>query len=364
MKINGAHLLVDSEEFMDDLEQRILEATNRVLIQVMTFEADQVGMRLYRALKKSSAQEKIMCVDAYSLANINDGWAFGLRYLTSLAHRREVDATRKILKSSNEFGIHVVITNRLGTLGLNYPFRNHKKIIVVDDVVYLGGINFSDHNFAWHDFMVRMSDQEIVKTLVEDFEITCQKKNQSAIKKLDAGRLYFLNGANSKKEYIDLFNQILKVQRSITILSPYISDPLLRKLNKLNESIEVNIITPNQNNKPLMKRGLYGKVRKLNFKLYEYAGGMSHLKAMLVDGTKLVFGSSNFDVVSYYLEQEVVMISEDPELIAQFKRRIQEPAIRQSHLLNVNTLSRYWCSQLAMIFLKKIVKLLAFFRPS
>lgn len=364
MKVNSFHLLVDSEEFMNDLEHRILKAKNRVLIQAMTFEADKAGMRLYGALKESLATKKILCVDAYSLVNINDGWAFGARYLTNTDHRSEVNSTREILKSSGEFGVKVVITNPIGFFGEKYPFRNHKKLMIVDEVAYLGGINFSNHNFAWHDFMIRISDSMVVEALAKDFRITCQNKNQSGTNTTDSGRLYFMNGASSSQQYGQLFDEILKAKRSVTILSPYVSDPLLTKLSELNTSVKISIVTPRENNKSLMKNALYGRIRKSNFKLYEYSGRMSHLKAILVDDTKLVFGSSNFDIVSYHLEQEVVMVSEDENLIAQFKERILNPDIENSQVVDLKSLNTYWAAQLAMFLLKRVVAVLAFFRPA
>lgn len=355
------HLLVDSEEFIDDLEVRILKANDRVLIQSMTFEADKAGMRLYEALRNSSATEKILCVDAYALANINDGWAYGWRYLTNSTHRKEVDDTRKILKSSGKFGIQVVVTNPLGFLGLKYPFRNHKKIMVVDEVAYLGGINFSEHNFAWHDFMVRISDQEIVKKLASDFSLTCLKKNLSSIYSLRTGRLYFLDGSSSKEEYKRLFGEILKAKKRVTILSPYVSDPLLSNLWKLDNSVGVTIITPKQNNKSFMKNGLYDALKGSDFNLFEYQPAMSHMKAILIDDKKLIVGSSNFDVVSYHLEQEVVLVSEDAVLIKTFKERILEVDMAKSERVDLTTRRRAIGTWFIMIMLKKVVTLLGIF---
>lgn len=50
--------------------------------------------------------------------------------------------------------------NPLGFLLWNYPPRNHKKIVVIDNTVYVGGLNFSDHNFSWHDMMVRFHSKK------------------------------------------------------------------------------------------------------------------------------------------------------------------------------------------------------------
>ena len=49
---------------------------------------------------------------------------------------------------------------------------------------------------------------------------------------------------------------------------------------------------------------------------------MSHMKAILVDDEKLIFGSSNYDLVSYYFEQEVVFMSEDKALIDEFRKKV------------------------------------------
>ena len=361
MKKNDFHILVDSAEFMDDLEERIGHAKNRVLVQAMTFEADDAGMRLYNAMKESSASEKTLSVDAYSQVNINDGWAHGWRYLFNPEHRREVDDTRKILRSSGEFGVRVEITNPIGFLGIRYPFRNHKKIVVVDGVAYLGGVNFSNHNFIWHDFMVRISNLEVVEKLVEDFHVTCQKANQSGVIDLGHSRLYFLDGVNSKKEYAVLFDEILTAQKSITILSPYVSDPLLSKLLKLDKGIQVNVITPKDNNKSLIKSGLLGRVRRMNINLYEYCGGMSHLKAILVDDSKLIFGSSNFDMVSYFLEQEVVLTSQDAVLIDTFKKRILNVDMLESERVDLTKVQRNLGIRFIMFLLKNSVAFLGVF---
>lgn len=346
---------------MNNLEKRISEAKDRVFVQAMTFEADSAGMRLYNALKNSSATEKTLCIDAYSRVNINDGWAYGWRYLFNLEHRREVDKTRKILKSSGEFGIRVKVTNPIGFLGVRYPFRNHKKIVIVDDRAYLGGVNFSEHNFQWHDFMIQISDKVVVEKLVEDFRMTCNKRDQSKVIDLSSSRLYFLDGVNSKKEYSLLFDEILSAKKSITILSPYVSDPLLSKLVRRGNGVQVNIITPGDNNKSLIKSGLYGRLRRMNIRLYEYSGGMSHLKAILVDDSKLIFGSSNFDTVSYFLEQEVVMASEDVELIDNFKKRILDIDMVKSKRMDLTKVQRKLGARFVMFLLKNIVAFLGVF---
>jgi cardiolipin synthase len=54
---------------------------------------------------------------------------------------------------------------------------------------------------------------------------------------------------------------------------------------------------------------------------------MTHMKAILIDGEKLVLGSSNFDFVSYHTEEEHLAIVEDSALIRDFEARVLEPAL-------------------------------------
>ena len=54
---------------------------------------------------------------------------------------------------------------------------------------------------------------------------------------------------------------------------------------------------------------------------------MSHLKGMLIDGERLVLGSSNFDFASLAAEEELLAIVSDPTIIADFEARVIAPAL-------------------------------------
>lgn len=323
-------LLIDAEEFKAEVEARINSAKDRVYVQAMTFEMDGAGKWLLEFLRKSNAKEKILSIDAYSLFNINDGWVFGKRYWTTPDYKKEVDETRHFLKSGGLEGIQVHITNRLGWRFHQFPARNHKKLLIVDEVAYVGGLNFSEHNFAWHDLMAIIDNPALVDDLSGDFKCTLKGINQSGKRVFDGEQLYYLDGRNSADVYEVLFEEIYQAKRSIQIISPYVSDPLLAKLIGLEPEVKIQIITPSDNNKSIMKHYLMDKTRELPWEIYQYQPGMSHAKAILIDGEKLIIGSSNFDFVSYHLEQEVVWISSDKELIEEFKERVWQEDLQNS----------------------------------
>ena len=225
------NFLIDSEEFKKELTEKIRSAQNRIWIQVMTFEADETGKWLLEELRRSKARTKHLIVDGYSLANVNDTLALSIKRIGDKNLNREFKETKSILKSGHIGDVSITVTNRIGLNLLKYPFRNHKKIVVIDDYAYLGGVNFSDHNFSWHDAMLRLNG-DTTDALVEDMQETISKRNQS--KKLNlTSQLYFLNGIHSKDMYVDLFSHMCLARKSIRIISPYVSNPLLNVLNEL-----------------------------------------------------------------------------------------------------------------------------------
>ena len=323
-------MLVDSEEFCASIETTVLQARRRVLIQVMTFEMDSVGRRFWDALTRSPAREKILCVDAFSRAKISDNLVFGRRFLTDSGFRREVRDTRKLLRNQERDGVRIVVTNPMGVLGQKYPLRNHKKMMVVDDTAFLGGINFSEHNFSWHDLMLQTKCPPLVESLAADFHQTIAGVNQSSTQEIPFGRLYYLDGRRTQSGFEQLFDEITAARKSIDVISPYVSSPLLERLAGMDESVRVRIINPAGNNKPIMQQALFKTAAGSQLEIRLYEPKMSHLKAILIDDNKLILGSYNFDFVGYEVQQEVVLSTAEPGLVHEFRERVLTPDLNAS----------------------------------
>lgn len=316
-------ILLGSESFMSSLEELAKEASKSFLVQAMTFEGDEAGEWLLETMKSSPARDKRLLVDSYSKVVVNDHFILSSKYVFDDYFRNEVKNTKKVLSEAKKSGINVMFTNPVGFFGQKYPLRNHKKLVLLDGAVsYLGGINFSDHNFAWHDMMIEMEDEEVGHSLVEDFNLTWQGVNQSRMVTTSKGELYLFNGIASKDLYQKLFQNLREAKTSIQVISPYVSEPLLSVLQEVSKKgIEVSVISPSENNKSIFRNLILSEYQKGYFQLKEFEG-MSHMKAILIDDDKLLFGSSNYDLVSYYFEQEIVMVSKDHDLISQFKNQV------------------------------------------
>lgn len=328
--MHDSSLLVNSSEFVAAVEPAILQARRRVLFQVMTFELDSVGRHFWDLLVRSPAEEKILCVDAFSTAKISDDLVFSPRWVLDPEFRREAGETRRLLRQSKLDGVRIVVTNPMGSLWRKYPFRNHKKMMVVDDQGFLGGINLSEHNFRWQDLMMRTDCPALVDALAQDFYRTLDGVNASHVRSTPLGRLFFLDGRRSRSEYDALFDIIGRARESVDVVTPYVTDPLLRRLAELPPSVRVRVINPAHNNKAVLQQALFRAASGSNLEIFLYQPEMCHVKAILVDGSQLILGSCNFDLVAYDLQQELVLCTEDPALVDQFRQRVLAPLLANS----------------------------------
>jgi cardiolipin synthase len=86
--------------------------------------------------------------------------------------------------------------------------------------------------------------------------------------------------------------------------------------------VTVTIVTPEQNNWRVFANYARLEAARSAIDLRLFQGGMSHLKAMLIDDECLIAGSSNFDYLSYRIHQELIAIITDPQTVADFRERV------------------------------------------
>jgi len=325
------HILVGASAFMGSLQRLSRSASRRLLVQAMTFEGDDAGRQLIDLMLESPAPDRRLCIDRYSDVVVNDRFIYSLSYLTDPALRQEVITGRTTLTHAQNHGIGIHHTNPTGPLLLRYPFRNHRKMVICDNTVYLGGINFSEHNFAWHDMMIRLDDPVLADLLGEAFDQNTRGQRNSGIHQTPSGQLYLTHRNHDPRIWREIFATFETAQSEILIISPYVTAPLLDILRKkCRPEVRITIISPQQNNKSLLKRYLLAEASKGYFNLKLYQGGMSHLKAALIDGKTLLAGSSNFDFASVAFEEEVMMAITDSEVVAEFIRCVAQPMLAGS----------------------------------
>jgi len=321
-------LLLDAREFWPRLREDMGAATHRAWLQTFTFEGDRVGVALGRALRDSPATDRRLLIDRYSLLYHSDRIIPGAAWLDR-SFRREVFLTHRWVKRLRADGVGVHFSNPLGPNPIRLVRRNHKKIAVFDNrVAYLGGINFSEHNFAWHDMMFRVECEDLTSVLGDDFEASWAGRPTTLDREVGPLRVISLNGRSNSRGIQPIIDVVDGARESIDIVSAYLSHPFTEHLaSARRRGVRVRILTPSRNNKANLARHILETAHRSGFEIYRYPGGMSHMKAMLIDGEVLIAGSSNFDFMSYHILEELVVITRDPGMIGDFRRRVWLPDV-------------------------------------
>lgn len=316
------NILRDSTQFFNDLQDTINNAQNSVAMQFLTFEGDTAGDQVSNLLMEAAHRNLSvkLLIDYYSSMFHSDKIIFLPRLDKALRQKliKEWKITRKLFNLMKESGILIKRT-----------FQNHKKLIVVDNkIAYTGGINISDHNFSWHDYMIKIEGQ-IVNLLADDFEKTWDSRNKQA-KKITFNNEYIIseNFGDSliQKEVIGI---IQEAKKGIIIETPYLWGIKIPQalIGACRRKVNVSLITSLKPNRkiPLFSNRLLRKLRSNGVKVYLYAAqsGMTHAKMLLVDNC-VAFGSSNFNGLTSPLQSELNIFSSNPKLIKQTKSMLQK----------------------------------------
>lgn len=323
-------LLVGSGAFWRQAEQDIRAARTRVHVQAMTFEADAAGAAVARAIAASPARDRRVVVDDFTSYVVSDSFVYSPRYLLDSGFRTEVRDTRVMFRNLMGQGVGVRVSNPAGPLLNRFPYRNHKKLIVADDIAYIGGINFSDHNFAWGDLMLRIQDRVVANRLAEDFGASFAGRPGAWAAHFPALDIYGLDGRDNARGFSDLLEAIDRTRETICVVSPYLTFPFLDSLERAAaRGVAVQLITPLANNKPVVRDYLVPAALKAGFDV-RLTPEMIHTKGMLLDGRTLVLGSSNFDFISYHGQAELVAILRDAAIVRQFQAEVIQPCLARA----------------------------------
>src|SRR5256714_3054052 len=325
-------LLIDFNEFWARLKQDIAAARQSVFVQTFAFEGDTVGQKLSEAILSSPAKDKRILADSFTRFVLSDRFRYWPGNLFDKRLRSEAKETAAMMSRLKAAGVAIKFTNAYRPTPRQLLSRNHKKLIVIDEsIAYLGGINFSEHNARWHDMMLRLDDAEAVGFLSEDFHSTWSGRDRIVHREFPSVELLTLDGRANRRGFQRVLDLIDSARTRIFVESPYITFPFYERLREATRrGVNVQIVTPQQNNWSYFADYARMESARSGIDLRLYQGGMSHLKAMLIDDEYLIAGSSNFDYLSYRIHQELIGVFTAPELIADFRRRIMLPDLTNS----------------------------------
>jgi cardiolipin synthase len=240
--------------------------------------------------------------------------------------------TWALVRTLARHGVGIHWTNKIYGRLYQLANRNHKKILIIDDrVAYIGGVNFSDHNFGWHDLMLRIDDPDMAAWLADDILATWAGRNQGVSRTFRDGQLTLLDGRHGWPLQQQLFDQIASARHEVVVISSYASEPYFDPLEAAaRRGARVMILTPATTNWGWFDAYTRIECARRGFELYRLPWRMSHMKAMLIDSQRLIVGSSNFDYFGHQSHQELLFETTDGQLVRDFRTRIVEPDLARA----------------------------------
>ena len=343
---NTIDIFNDGEKKFADLREELSKAVRFIHLQYYIIKDDElfdsiIPILLERA--KAGVEVRILC----------DG--MGGRFMPG--------AKWKLLKE-NGVRVGIFFPAILGRLQLRVNYRNHRKIVVIDNRIgYVGGFNIGreyiskDPKFGyWRDTHLKLQGASVLslqirfaldwnyatgenlfkamkyfstdeQTVLRSFRLDRNKGEQSPL-----GVQIIASGPDSgsrqiRDNYIRLFS---KARDHIYIHTPYFvpDDAVLSTLQMAARSgVEVKLIIPCKPDHPFVYWATYSYVGDLlsaGAKCYTYENGFLHAKGVMTDSRVSSYGTANMDIRSFELNFEVNAVIYDEETTKRLEEQFLE----------------------------------------
>lgn len=309
-------------KFLEEVEHSAAHAKQRVWMQAMYVDEGLIFSRIQSMLRES--------VQRHIDTRLHADW-FCLKFISG---KRVTETSQAFLKKKALFeqlqqaGVSFTLTNLPNLVERVFPYkgRNHMKITIIDEVAYLGGVNFADSDFEFADFMVRFTDSKIVEAIaklytsietrtVQNESVVINHQTKLLIDRGSIGHSVILNHAvklaRSSKESIDYTCQFFP------------DGPLLSSLHRcFQKKQSIRTICPPHNAFSQMFIIVFAfnrwsiKLRRKNIPIY-ILNKPVHAKLLIVDKSAALFGSHNLTRSGVIMGTgEVALQSTNPELVA------------------------------------------------
>lgn len=300
----------------------IKTAKNTIDIQYYIFRTDESGKEFLLLLEEK----------------IKEGVRVRFLY-DELGCRR---SRKKYFKKLEELGaeVHAFYPSILGIFNPRINYRNHRKIVIIDDkIAYIGGFNVGDEYIGkdkyfgpWRDTHVRVTGGAILglklrflkdwyytakadANLDDDLDLKIAPGGNSAVQVLSSGP--DTQSQNIKNAMLEMINSASK---EIFIQSPYlVPDQAVLEALKMAmlKGVELNIMIPAKADHRVVhwcSMSFAKELAKLGAKIHAFNKGFMHAKVIFVDDILSTIGTTNLDERSFKLNFETNLIIYDKKV--------------------------------------------------
>ena len=334
-------ILVDGEDFFNDLFESFKSATHSIFIQTYIFKTDDFATMFANTLKEYSKNVDIRVLVDYIGSIKTKNPSKDLAYQNYTLPKDII----KFLEEDSNVKVRVHPDTWITS--------DHRKIFLIDrKKAYLGGMNIAnEYRYTWHDLMVSL-EGPIVSKLVKNFykawsfaglggdfavayrSLFTKSKRPENKETSDMINVRILNtGATDYEIYDAQIEAIRRAKQRIYIENPYFSEySLIEELvNAKKRGVDVKIIFPEINDLVISD--------KLNLKIANYLietdievylyPKMTHAKAAIYDNWACL-GSANFNKLSMFKNREINIAFYDDKLVNELLNKLFIPDIENS----------------------------------
>ncbi|MBC5626221.1 cardiolipin synthase [Clostridium sp. NSJ-49] len=341
---NNIELFSDGKIFFEELLESLKKAKKSINIEFYIFKSDDIGSKILNILEEKAR------------AGVE------VRFLYDSVGSRSLNKTR--LKPLIDAGCKIgeFFPSWLKIINLNMNFRNHRKIVVIDNTIgFVGGFNVGDEYLGkdkkfgyWRDTHIKF-EGSAVKDLNLRFladwryatkEVVDLEKilifDESNLKPANDGMQILSSGPNLSDNYeikLGYLKMIQKAKDYIYIQSPYliidksISDSL--KLAALS-GVDVRIMIPGKGDHPFVYwANLFyaGELLDSNVKIYHYdKNAFLHAKTVVIDDEICSVGTANMDTRSFELNFEVNAFIYSEKIAKEQKQEFKKDILKSTQL--------------------------------
>jgi cardiolipin synthase len=304
------------EDVYRDMLDAIRQAKSRVFFETFIWKGDEVGQSFKTALIDAANRGVKVYVVYDQFANLVVKPTF-YRFPVNVAVRR-----------------HPLIAS-----GFRFPRntgRDHRKLLVVDDVVaFVGGYNIGSlYATDWRDTHARLTGDIVwdMQNAFIDYWNLFSGRRQASLpdfgghtwqpdirihRNTPRNMVYPIRGM-----YLDAID---RSSHHIYLTHAYLipdQDMLSALIRAARRGVDVRIIIPAESNHIVadwLSRGFYGTLLRAGVRLFLFQGAMVHAKTATIDGQWSTIGTANIDRLSLLGNYEINMEAFNPDVARQME---------------------------------------------
>ncbi|MFB8189435.1 cardiolipin synthase [Microbacterium sp. NPDC055988] len=330
---NGAHLISDYQESLDEMAEAIRTAQDYVHVEFYILQSDTSTDNFFRALEEVSER-------GVEVRVLLDHWA-----------NRGKPRYRQTIARLNAMGAdwHLMLPVQPLKGKMQRPdLRNHRKLLVVDgNIAFLGSQNITDSTYNlpknikrglhWVDLMVRL-DGPVVLSVNAIFVADWYSETDTVLEGIDIAHANIGSGdldcqvvpsgpgfevENNLRLFLGL---LYAAKKKIMIVSPYfVPDEalLLAVTAAVDRGVHVELFVSEEGDQAMVyhaQRSYYEVLLKAGVRIWMYRKPyILHTKTLTIDDEVAVIGSSNMDMRSFGLNLEVSMLVRGEEFVKEMR---------------------------------------------